>query len=136
MPKEKSCGVVVFREVFGRRYYLLLHYEEGHWDFPKGHVEEGESEIATALRELEEETGIKDAALVLFRERIEYFYTRKGKKMHKEVYFFLARTVVSEVELSDEHIGFEWLAYDEALGRLTYQNAKDVLMKAEKALRA
>jgi len=136
MLQEKSCGMVVFREASGRRFYLLLHYEEGHWDFPKGHAEEGESETATALRELEEETGIKDVTFVPFRERIEYFYTNKGKKIHKEVYFFLARTSASDVKLSYEHIGFEWLAYDDALGRLTFQNAKDVLIKAERALQA
>ncbi|MEW6722749.1 MAG: NUDIX domain-containing protein, partial [Candidatus Micrarchaeota archaeon] len=47
---EKSCGIILFREG-EKRLYLLLHYEEGHWDFPKGHVEAGESEHEAASRE-------------------------------------------------------------------------------------
>ena len=53
---EKSCGAVVYRMEKGRRLYLLLHYCEGHWDLPKGHVEAGESEEQTARREISEET--------------------------------------------------------------------------------
>ncbi len=136
MPSEKSCGVIVFREDGGRRY-LLLHYEEGHWDLPKGHVEAGESETETALRELREETGIQEVELTFgFRETIEYYYRREGRTMHKEVVFFLARTPVREVRLSDEHIGFEWLPYDEAIERLTFKNAKELLAKAERRLKA
>ena len=143
MPDEKSCGLVIFRNPTtqglgaptDRRLYLLLHYEENHWDFPKGHVEEGESEHETAIRETEEETGISDLEFVFgFREPIEYFYKRDGKNMHKEVIFFLARTDSDEVQLSREHVGFEWLPYDEALERLTYKTAKEILQKAERYL--
>ncbi len=117
--------------------YLVLHYEEGHWDLPKGHVEAGESETQTALRELEEETGIKDVEPVFgFRETIEYYYRREGRTMHKEVVFFLAKTATGEVRLSDEHIGSEWLSYEKALERLTFKNAKDLLAKAERRLKA
>ena len=53
MPEpEKSCGAVVFREENGVRLYLLLHYAEGHWDLPKGHVEKGESEEQNKLKKL------------------------------------------------------------------------------------
>ncbi len=136
MPSEKSCGVIVYRGE-GRRQYLVLHYEEGHWDLPKGHVEAGESETQTALRELQEETGITEVDLVFgFREAIEYFYRREGRTMHKEVVFFLARTPTETVRLSDEHIGFVWLPYAEALDRLTFKNAKELLMKAERRLGA
>lgn len=135
MPQERSSGVVLFRMEEGRRFYLLLHYEAKHWDFPKGHVENGESEEQAARRECEEETGIRDLAIVPgFRECIEYFYRREGETMHKEVVFLLAETKTKNVTLSFEHIGFEWLAYGDALERLTYANAKDVLKKAESFL--
>jgi bis(5'-nucleosidyl)-tetraphosphatase len=131
---EKSCGIVLFRED-GQRLYLLLHYEEGHWDFPKGHVEEGESEHETAARETVEETGIADLDFITgFRERTEYSYKREGRLMRKEVFYFLARTGGEVVELSDEHTGFEWLPYEEALGRITYENSREILRKAERAL--
>lgn len=61
---EHSCGIVVFRNENGIRCYLLLHYPSGHWDFPKGHVEEREKRHETALRELEEETGISNLQFV------------------------------------------------------------------------
>lgn len=135
MPDEKSCGVILFRIVDGQRCFLLLHYEEGHWDYPKGHVEKGEGEHEAAVRETIEETGIHDIDFVFgFREGIEYFYKRSGKTMHKEVIFFLARTETAEVALSDEHIGFEWLTFDKAMEKLTFKNAKDLLEKAQKYL--
>ena len=58
MAKEKSCGAVVFRKDDEVKY-LLLHYTPGHWDFPKGKQEIGETEEQAASREIEEETGIK-----------------------------------------------------------------------------
>jgi 8-oxo-dGTP pyrophosphatase MutT (NUDIX family) len=134
---EKSCGVLLFRIESDRRLYLVLHYEEGHWDFPKGHLEKGESEHEAAVRETIEETGISDLDFVFgFRERLEYYYMRDGNKMQKEVFFFLARTENDAVSLSSEHTGFEWLPYEAALERLTFDNAKKILMNAEKALSA
>ena len=128
---EKSCGVVL--ECRGK--YLLLHYESGHWDFPKGHVEAGESEEQTALRELKEETGISQAEIVFgFRETISYYYRFQGKTRYKEVIFFAMRTSQEHVTLSHEHIGFMWLPYEEAMQKLTFQNAKDILVRAHKAL--
>jgi bis(5'-nucleosidyl)-tetraphosphatase len=135
MNEEKSCGVVVFREELGRRLFLLLHYGEGHWDFPKGHVEKGETELETARRETEEETGISRLDIVRgFRESMGYFYKRDRKTFHKEVIYFLARTDQGAVTLSDEHTGSEWLPYAEAYSRLTFPNAKDMLKKAESFL--
>ncbi len=136
MPSEKSCGIVVFREELPKRLYLLLHYEEGHWDFAKGHVEAGEGETDTALRELKEETGLTDIELIFgFRERVEYFYKRDGQTFHKEVYYFLGRTDTKEIKLSYEHVGFEWLPYAAAVKRLTYENSREVLRKAETVLK-
>ncbi|MCX8194704.1 MAG: NUDIX domain-containing protein [Candidatus Micrarchaeota archaeon] len=134
---EKSCGAVIYRVEGGKRLYLLLHYQEGHWDFPKGHVEEGESEEETVRREVREETGIYKLEFEpLFRERIGYFFKREGKTVQKEVIFFLASTKEKEVWVSSEHVGFAWLSYQEALKRLTYKNAKEVLKKAEARLSA
>ncbi|MCI0503220.1 NUDIX domain-containing protein [Candidatus Micrarchaeota archaeon] len=137
MECETSCGIVVFREELPERLYLLLHYEEGHWDFPKGHAEEGEREEETAFRELKEEAGLSDIELVLgFREHIRYGYQRAGRTFHKEVFFFLGRTDAKKITLSHEHVGFEWLPFDKALERLTYENARGVLSKAQAVLQS
>jgi bis(5'-nucleosidyl)-tetraphosphatase len=131
MEQEKSCGAVIFRAANGIRY-LLLHYEAGHWDFVKGHVEEKESEEQTVRREIVEETGLKNARFLAdFRERINYFYRRRGRTVSKEVIFYLVENSGDEtVKISGEHIGYEWLPYSQALERLTYKNAKDTLRKA------
>jgi 8-oxo-dGTP pyrophosphatase MutT (NUDIX family) len=135
MEHEKSCGAVIFRVGNGTAY-LLLHYEAGHWDFVKGHVEKGESEEETVRRETLEETGLKSISFVSdFRERIDYFYRRRGRTVSKEVIFYLIRNMEEEqVKISGEHIGYEWLPYREALERLTYKNAKETVRKAEEHL--
>jgi len=134
--REKSCGAVVVL-TNAEPQYLLLHYEAGHWDFVKGNVEPNESEKDTVIRELQEETGIVDARFVEdFREKIEYFYRRQGITIHKEVVFFLIETHTETVKLSYEHVGYTWLSYQHALAKLTFKNARDVLQKAHKLLKA
>lgn len=136
MLHEKSCGAVVYANKGSELIYLLLQYEAGHWDFVKGNVEKGETEQETAVRELREETGIIDAHFLDgFRQSISYFYKRKGATVRKEVIFFLMETGTIKIELSFEHVGFEWLTYERAMERLTFKNARDVLQKAHEFLK-
>jgi 8-oxo-dGTP pyrophosphatase MutT (NUDIX family) len=133
---EKSCGAVVYSKN-SEANYLLLQYEAGHWDFVKGNIEQGENEKDTTIRELREETGIVDAQFIEgFREKIAYFYKRQGATIYKEVIFFLMETKSTKVKLSFEHVGFEWLPYERAMEKLTFKNARDVLQKAHKFLKA
>ena len=88
---QKSAGTILFRREKEVTYYLLLHYQAGHWDFPKGHIEEGESLKQTIVREVVEETGITNIVFIDgFKEKIEYFLKLKGKVVFKVVMFFLA----------------------------------------------
>ena len=129
MGREISAGVILFRNQ-QEREYLLLDYGS-HWDFPKGHIEAGEDPQITAARELQEETGIRDARFVPgFKEGMRYFYRKAGEGMLKVVIFFLAETPSGNVTLSDEHAGYLWLPYEPALNRLTFKNARDLLTKA------
>jgi bis(5'-nucleosidyl)-tetraphosphatase len=135
MLNEKSCGAVVYTNN-SKVKYLLLQYEAGHWDFVKGNVEEGESEQETTLRELKEETGIADAQFISgFREKISYFYKRQGATVYKEVVFFLMEAKTTSVKLSFEHVAFDWLTYEDAMKKLTFKNAKDVLQKTRDSLK-
>lgn len=128
---EKSCGIVLFRRENGTPYFLLLHYPGGHWDLAKGHVEGQESEKETALRELEEETGITNVDFFHnYREAISYKYFKFGKPSHKQVVFFLGETNQSDVTISHEHHDHIWLPFNEALEKLTFDNAKQLLKKA------
>lgn len=134
MPSEKSCGAVIFQGN-GNRKYLLLHYEGGHWDFVKGHVERNESEKETVLRETQEEVGITDLTFVEgYRQPISYYYRRAGQTVYKEVIFYLLESKTDAVRLSREHVGYDWMAFDSAYERLTYKNAKETLRKAHEYL--
>ena len=74
MNYEKSCGAIVFRKFHGNIELLLIkHANGGHWSFPKGHVEEGETEVETALREVHEETGLTIQLEEGFRQSVEYY---------------------------------------------------------------
>ena len=127
----RSAGVVLFRQV-KKREYLLLHHAAGHWDFPKGMIEKGETSEQTALRELKEETSIAKAKILPgFKQTIKFIFTFKGKKVLKFVVFYLAKTRQKKVKISWEHKGFVWLSYRDAVKKVTFQNAKNVLKKAE-----
>jgi|SRR3989344_3171038 len=141
MPKEKSAGAIIYRIKDNIPHYLLLHYPSGHWEFAKGHIEEGENAQQAAIREIEEETGIKDLKIIPgFEEYIKYFFRKsyglkdQAKKtapwVFKLVVFYLAETKIENVRISEEHKGFLWLPYEQALKRLTYKNAKELLRKS------
>ena len=110
---------------------LLLHYGNGHWDFPKGNIEVNETQIQAAVRELEEETGINRFRLVPgFKETLVYNYKKKSAQVAKTVTFYLGITTISKVVLSSEHIGYVWLTYQESVKILTFDNAKKLLTQA------
>ena len=132
MALEKSCGAVVFkRQKDNTAKYLVLHYGAGHWDFPKGKQEKNENEEQTALREIREETRIDEIDLLDgFRESVRYFFKRGEETVYKEVVFFLAETHTDEVTISSEHIGYAWLNYGHAHKKLTFNNSKELVTKA------
>ena len=141
MPQEKSAGAIIFRLEDEQPKYLLLHYpsstqtKKEYWDLPKGHVEAGETEEETVRREVQEETGLADINVYDgFRETIHYWFRFEKKTISKTVIFYLAQTSQQEVEISSEHIGYQWLSYEEALQELTYENARQVLKKAQEFL--
>ena len=136
MAMEKSCGaIVVMKQKDGSVKYLLLHYEGGHWDFPKGNPEKNEKEEQTVHREIKEETDIEDIEILDgFKEAIKYFYKRGEETVYKEVIFFLAESATEIVKLSSEHIGYAWMSYGHARKKLTYNTSKDLLRKANQFL--
>lgn len=140
MPREKSAGAIIFRMVGGVPHYLLLHYHSGHWEFARGHLEEGEDEQETVRREVEEETGIKDLKIIPgFRGYSKFFFRRtyglkdeekkKAPWIFKLVILYLAETRTRDVKISKEHKGFVWLPYEQAHKKLL-KSGKEVLKKA------
>lgn len=129
-----SAGIILYRIKEGQIQYLLLHYLSGHWDFPKGKIESGESRADAALRELQEETGLQAALDISVEFSTNYEFTDyDGQRAHKTVDFFLGELIGSgKVTLSDEHIGFNWLSYEAAHKLITYE--KNILAEAHVAL--
>ena len=137
MKQLFSAGVIVYFKRKEKVEYLLLHYVAGHWDFPKGKIEEGESKQVAALRELKEEAGQIAILHDGFEHSFEYFFKDKeGDLAKKHVTFFVGKSKTKHISLSHEHIGYAWLEYEEALNKLTYENAKKLLEKAHTFLYA
>ena len=135
MGTEKSAGIVLFRNDSSKNEFLLLNYPQGHWDFVKGKVEENETTHETAIRETKEETGISNIEFIDgFEESVEYDFRFKKEEIHKRVIFFLAKTDEKKIHLSHEHSGYIWLEYNDALKKTTFENAKNVLSKANEFL--
>lgn len=133
MSKEKSCGALVYRRL-GTTLQLLLikHKQGGHWSFPKGHVEPGETEVQTALREVKEETGLCIELQKNFRRQVTYS-PRPG--ISKDVVYFLgfaqdSRTVRQVEEISE----LRWVDLENAQEYLTYENDRSLLDSAKRYL--
>jgi len=135
MREQISSGIIAYYKDNGTIWYLLLHYPGGHWGFPKGKIEEGENKLQTAARELTEETGLAvDEIIPGFEDHVEYFFRAEGHLYFKTVSFFLGEVKSKKIVLSSEHQNYEWLDYEQAYEKLTYQNSKDVLSRAHQFL--
>jgi len=132
-PKyEKTSGAVLYTEKDGERRYLLVKTKSGHIGFPKGHVEYGETEKESALREILEETGINAQLLDDFR--MEYTFTTL-ENTEKTGAFYLAYYDYKESQLQESEIDEEYLLpYEAALEKLNWEQDKAVLKGAEKRL--
>lgn len=134
--EERSAGALVFRRSKSGPLFLLLKYPAGHWDFPKGNIEKGETPLDTMHREVREETGLVDVRpLSGFEHVIEYYYSREGKRIHKQVTFFLAESKEQKVTLSFEHQDYTWLGFDEAMKLVSYSNSRKLLRAAQQRFR-
>lgn len=133
MIKEKSCGAIVYYTHNEEILYLILKHKAGHWAFPKGHVENNETEVETALREIKEETSLIVTIDDGFKVINEYQPTRYSIK---EVVYFMARSDTDKVFVQQAEIdNFRWCLYDEAIDLITYENDKKILLKANDYLK-
>lgn len=127
---ESSCGAVVFRQENSKIKYLLIRNKRSaHWGFPKGHIEPGETDEETAVREVLEETGLHIEILPGFVRKSNY--TIQGK-IEKSVSIFLASTADTRYKLQVEEIEeCGWFDFDDALKTLNYENDKLILNEAK-----
>jgi len=130
MQQEKSCGCIVINN---KNEVLLIHHNAGHWDFPKGHVENGETEIQTAIREVKEETNIDVEVNEKYRYVTEY---SPKEDVMKEVVYFLAKNISDNKEAQLEEVSeVKWFKLEEAVEKITYNTSKEILIKLKKDLK-
>lgn len=131
---EKSCGAVVFyRGKDGIKLLLVRNCNGKYWSFPKGHMEVGENEHQTALREVYEETGLRVKIYSGYRQVSDY---SPFANIKKRVVFFLAETDSDRVKIQRSEIeSYVWVSFEQAKRMCSYQNDLRILESAQKAIR-
>ncbi len=129
MRKEKSCGALVVRRGRDESEILLIKHNGGHWAFPKGHVEAGETEEQTALREVQEETGLVVKLDTRYREMVTF---SPAPRTMKDVIYFAA-TVVSGTETPQlsEVSDVRWVPFSKAERYITFENDRHLFHKMQ-----
>ena len=131
MKKEKSCGAVVFTRKNGTVYYVLVQQKKGFYGFPKGHVEKGETEEETALREIREETGLSPRLIPGFRKETEYRLAKKPDT-EKTVVFFLGEYEDQKIVYQrEELLGARLVTFEETAPLPMHSNLRNILKEAK-----
>lgn len=136
-PREEiSAGGVVFRRSPDGVRFLLIRDSYKNWGFPKGHLEADESADAAAMREVREETGLTGLTLTAPVEVIDWNFRFRGRLVHKVCHFYLIEASAGHPRpLRREGItACKWLAFDEAMSLVSYENARTVLTRARALL--
>lgn len=131
---EKSCGALIYRKNRGEYELLLIRHRcGGHWSFPKGHVENDETETETALREIREETGLRVTLQGGFRQCVEYFPKPHVKK--QVVYFLATPEGDDTVHRQEEEISeYKWCPLNTVGETVTFKNDKNLVEEAKRFL--
>lgn len=130
MKYEKSCGAVVFTRVDGQIKFALVQQLQGFYSFPKGHVEQGESEQETALREIYEELHLSPTLLEGFRTVDEHIIPHKPDVI-KQIVYFLGEYADQEIVFQrEELLSAPLVTYEEAMALFKYESSKRILNEA------
>ena len=136
---EISAGAVVYRTASaGQSEVVLILTHEGRWQLPKGWVEDQEDHATTALREVQEETGL-EATVIGMLDTIEYWYRStydpEPARVHKFVHFFLARYEAGTTDDHDDEVQeVRWFGIKEAMDALAFDSERTVMAKARETL--
>jgi 8-oxo-dGTP pyrophosphatase MutT (NUDIX family) len=113
---------------------LLISTQAGRWQLPKGHIEDGETPEAAAVREVREETGVT-GKLVAPLPGVEYWYIERGRRrIHKRVdYYLLTYESGDAADFdADEVTGASWFSWDDGIAKLSFDNERDVVAEARR----
>lgn len=133
MKQERSCGAVVYSQQDKTILYLLIQHVNGaHWSFPKGHVEPDETDEETALREIQEETGLTVELDTTFKAVNHY---QPSQNSIKDVIYFIGYASDLATTAQEEEVTtMAWLPFDQAIDLLTYKTDRDILIQAQQHL--
>ncbi len=135
IARDEAFGIIPILQRGDEHQFLLIQHHAGHWGFPKGHADPGETDVQAACREFEEETGITNFTVLDVSFSEEYPFSRDGKKFAKTVVYYPAFVQSATVNCQPEEIkDYSWLSYDLAIGRLTFDGAKRVLTEVQQYL--
>lgn len=118
LGREISSGIIVYRDTPEGPRFLTLYYGHNYWTFPRGKIAQEERSFEAAVRETREETGLTRGDMILadhFKAHENWTFVKNNRKIHKTVIFYLGKTEKKNIRLSDEHQGYCWLLYREAL---------------------
>jgi 8-oxo-dGTP pyrophosphatase MutT (NUDIX family) len=134
---DKAYGIIPFYRDNKGYYYLLIRHNAGHWAFPKGHQNSGETALQTACRELEEETGLRDFEIYRGKSFIErYCYLLEGDLVEKTVeYFIVEVSKDSIINIQKEEIqDFKWADFNEAIELITFKECRELFVDVNQYL--
>lgn len=129
--KQLSAGAVIFHRTKGGAEFLLIRNARGHWDFPKGHIEAGETRMEACRREVREETGISRFRIIPgFLVKRTWAFREGGARVAKDCFFFLGSVRRPSLKLSPEHTRGGWFRPVRALDLLEYPGQRSLLRSA------
>ncbi|XZO03433.1 MAG: bis(5'-nucleosyl)-tetraphosphatase [Microcoleus sp.] len=145
--KDEAFGIVPVFVNATDTLFLLIQHQAGHWAFPKGHADPGESALETAKRELEEETGIRDYEVLEEPSFVEYYSfvqeyapssvkhyssAKEGEVIEKSVTYFVAFVNLMDVVLQVEEVqNSAWSSFEEAINLITFDGNRQVLREVK-----
>lgn len=134
--REESAGGVIIRHAPAGPVFLLIRDPYHNWGLPKGHLEPGESAESAARREVAEETGLTDLELIADVATIDWHFQDRRERVHKFCRFFLFASAGGDPrpELGEGISECVWLPFADAVERITYDNAREVLREAGRRL--
>ena len=137
MRLDTSSGGVVYRKKDTAIQILMLKDQKGHWTFPKGMIEKGESPEEAAKREIGEEVGLHAIEIKEKLDSVQYFFKWENELVKKTVHYFLAEFTGSEEPVPQTEEGIEevrWFSTEEAQKELGYKKSNNPIL--EKALKS
>lgn len=127
LRKEKSCGCIIIKN---RKVLLVYEKNRNFWGFPKGHMEKGENEIQTALREVKEEVGLDVEIDINKRYTLNYIIR---DEIDKTTVLYVATPKNEKIKIQESEIEYiKWCDFNEALNTITFDNWKEMFKKVIK----